>query len=200
MRRRIIPSTLIAILIEVIIFNFSAFQAQLRGITPLVLSTEQLNYLNWENVNGTLISLPDPVIYIEDIDIIPYSIVLEVDAAPMPQTCTFFYTTEENEVFSAEKMVSLPMEAENGKIIVSLPSTEPVVALRMDLGEEAGTVLNSITLRINEFKWDISISRIIAMLIIYWGAVGLMQLQKSPNYGIEMNGGDTDSNGASVSG
>lgn len=29
-----------------------------------------------------------------------------------------------------------------------------------------------------------SLSRVIAMLIIYWGTSGLMKLQKSPDYGI----------------
>ncbi|MBM6974895.1 hypothetical protein [Intestinimonas butyriciproducens] len=184
MRKRIILSVLFSVMIEIILFNFSALEAYLDKVTPLVLSIDQFTYLNWEETNGQMVSLPDPIIYVEGIEVRIDTMVLELDAQPMPQTCTIFYTVRDEDSFSADYMFTAPVDEQTGQAQISFPATDTVYDLRIDVGEEAGTYLNNISVHINEYDWDVSPARIIAMLVIYWGATGLMKLQKSPDYGL----------------
>lgn len=184
MRIRVILSIVISILIEVVFFNFAACVAQVQGVTPVIIENEQFSRLNWEEDAEQLVSLPDPILYVEGLNIAVQSMILELDADPMPSTCTLFYTTEHDEAFSAEKMIVLEMDSDTGRSIVNLSLTDPLLALRIDPGEDAGLVLNYVSVRINDFAWDISAARIVAMMVIYWSLVGLMRLQKSPDYGI----------------
>ncbi len=190
MRIRIIVSVFISILIEVFFFNFSVWSAQIRGITPMIIEKEQFSYLNWDETSGQLVSLPDPIVYIEGMDVNVRAMTLELDAEPMPQTCTIFYTTQQGETFSGEKMLIQELDPKTGRSDVRLPTKDPVFAIRIDPGEDAGIILNNVSIHINEFLWNISLSRIIAMLVIYWGVVGLMKLQKSPDYGIDTKQGE----------
>lgn len=185
MRIRLVLSVLVTILIEVFAFNFSALWAHIEGVSPLILSDEQFTYLNWEEIDGQRLSLPDPILYVEGLEVQIRSMEIELDAHPMPQIYTIFYTLGREEAFSDTHMLTVTADSENRCIKVPFPLMDKIYALRVDLGEEAGTYLDHISIHINEFKWDISLARILAMLVIYWGATGLMRLQKSPDYGLD---------------
>ena len=119
------------------------------------------------------------MIFIEGVGIKASSFTVKLDVSPMPQSITIFYTTGANEAFSADKM--LIIDSPTGDDTVQLD--ERISAIRVDPGEDAGITLHDATFIFNEVRWDISIARIVAMLVIYWGAKFLMSLQKTPDYG-----------------
>ncbi len=180
---KIICSIAIVFLIEVLCFNFSVILAKLKGIETLTLQSDDLEYLNWDTIeDGTKISLSDPMIYKENLSLDISNMVLILDVQPQPAFYTIFYTTEEGEDFSAEKMIVV----ESGQGEVEIPISGAVKKLRIDPGEEAGLVMRDITLKINDISWNISFARIIAMLLVFWGTAWLMRLQSPPDYGIKI--------------
>ena len=179
---KLLLSCLIAVVIEMGYFNFDVIQSQMRDDQSLVLGEQDLQYKNWDDMQNMHISLSDPMIYADKLDILAYKINFEFDAEPEVEQCTFFYTNMTNEAFSAEKMMIVPVN--DGKVNILLENGQMLSAIRIDLGEDAGTILHHIEVRINDISWHISVSRIIAMLAVYWGTLGLMRLQHSPDYGV----------------
>lgn len=179
--KRIILSFLAALLLELIVFNFSAWTRELRGYEPVFFPGDDLYYQNWEEYgDGSKISLQDPIIYVDELSIPADELIIRTDYEIAPSNCIVFYTTEPEESFNADKMIILGEVSQELKV----PLGETICALRVDLGDEAGFALNDISFSFNEVNWDFSVSRIIAMLVIYWGTWGLSLLQKSPDYGI----------------
>ena len=179
--RKALFSVAAAVLIEVAVFNFSACRQIIRGTSQLELKTEQLSFQNWEkSETGGYISLPDPMIYVDGLQMMVDTIAIRTDMEPLPLQYTLFYTTERNESFSGEKMMFLGPVTGDDQFDLAMK----VTAIRIDPGEEAGTALHKITFSLNEVCWDVSVSRIVAMLVIWWGTTGLMALQKPTDYGI----------------
>ena len=61
-----------------------------------------------------------------------------------------------------------------------------ITDLRIDLGDEKGTILNDLSVIINPIEFRFSIAIVVAVLLIYVATRFLFYLQKSPNYGIEV--------------
>jgi len=178
---RFLISVAVAVLIEVAVFNFSTLQEIASGNPQMEFQIGELSFNNWEEIaGGGYTSLLDPMIYVEKINAPVDTLTIQTDIVPLPSQYTLFYTLEEDEGFTAEKMMSLEPVTGNDTYALDIQAS----AIRIDPGEEAGSVLYEMTFRINEIKWEISFSRIIAMLIIWWGTAGLMLLQKPSDYGI----------------
>lgn len=175
----IIVTLLAAVLLEVLVFNFTALRGTIAGQEEQVYHKEQLTFFNWDSTGEGVISMVDPMIFIEGVGIKASSFTVKLDVTPMPQTITVFYATGVNEAFSADKM--LIIDSPTGDDTVQLD--ERISAIRVDPGEDAGITLHDVTFIFNEVRWDISIARIVAMLVIYWGTKFLMSLQKTPDYG-----------------
>lgn len=187
--KRVLISVAAAILLEVLVFNFQTCCQSIRGAPQLTLETAQLTLQNWDkSETGEYTSLPDPMIYVEGLSMQVETIRIKTDMEPLPAQYTLFYTTEESEGFSGEKMLFLEPVTGDDQFELDMQ----VAAVRIDPGEEAGTVLHKITFVLNEAHWDISASRIVAMLVIWWGTAGLMALQKPVDYGIGRKQGDSD--------
>ena len=185
MHKRILQlllSILVAIGIEFVYFNFDAIQSYFNADQALIFDEQDLHFQNWTETPNARISLPDPIIFADKLNVPIYKMQVEIDTQPKVTECTFFYTNNVDESFSAEKMMTVPIN--DGKAEIEYASTETIEAFRIDLGEEAGLKLNHIEIRINDTPWHISISRIVAMLVVYWGTLGLMGLQRSPDYGV----------------
>ncbi len=180
--RNFVFSIVVAILIEVMYFNYGAVRHRLLGVETVTYTMDTMNFANWTQVNGgERISQPDPMIYILDLCRDVETLTIRANAEPLPDMYTIFYTTAQEEAFSAEKMLSLaPVTGED---VVELNSY--VYALRVDPGEAEGTALMDISFTLDEAPWDVSFSRIFAMLSIYWGAHFLMRLQQMPDYGLD---------------
>ena len=184
--RRVIISGVVAILVELLVFNFSAIMNQISGNEVIFFSAKDFRYQNWQQQeDGSKVSLADPVLYIDGLSAKVKTLTIRANMDVLPSSYTIFYTTEPTEVFSAEKMIVV--EAKSDEVEISLG--QRVCALLVDLGDEAGVVLRDISLTLNDVGWDFSAARVIAMLIVYWGTIGLMRLQKSADYGIDEEGG-----------
>ena len=187
MLKKILPiflSFLVPIGIELVFFNVDVLKLKAVSAERRIYQVEDFQYQNWEKTDTSMISEPDPILYVENVDLDIYTLDMLFRATPMPTQCTFFYTSEAGEVFSSGKMTFLPIT--DGIASISFPDGVKTVAFRIDLGEEAGTTLDDISVIVNDTSWHISISRVVAMLIIYWGTKSLMCLQKSPDYGLEI--------------
>lgn len=176
---KVIASILIAILLEVLFFNFSALRNTIAGQKEEVYQKDQLMLFNWDETGEDAVSMPDPMIYVEGIGVKASSLTVKLDMEPMPKSITVFYTTGTNEAFSGDKM--LIIDPATGDDTVQLDAR--ISAVRVDPGEDAGLVLHDAAFVFNEVRWDISAARIVAMLIIYWGTKFLMALQRTPDYG-----------------
>ena len=175
----IASTVLMAILLEIMCFNFTALRNTATRQVEAIYNKQQLSLFNWKEADGDFVSEVDPMIFIEGVGIKASSFTVKLDVSPMPQSITIFYTTGANEAFSADKM--LIIDSPTGDDTVQLD--ERISAIRVDPGEDAGITLHDATFIFNEVRWDISIARIVAMLVIYWGAKFLMSLQKTPDYG-----------------
>lgn len=92
-----------------------------------------------------------------------------------------FYTNNENENFNGELIIEYgqPVVGE-----VEIGINQYVKDLRIDLGDEEGIILDDIKMIINPINFNFSVSRIIAMISIYFLSAGLFYLQKNPDYNI----------------
>lgn len=161
----------------------------MRGSPQLELNAEILTFQNWEgSAADGYTSLPDPMIYIERLQVPVDTITITTDLTPLPSEYTLFYTTEAGEGFNAEKMLTLAPVTGKDRFDLGLW----VESIRIDPGEEAGTALHEFTLLLNDARWHISVSRIVAMLVIWWGTAGLMALQRPADYGIRQKEGMND--------
>ena len=175
----IIITILAAILLEVLFFNFSALRNTVDGLEEIVYHKEQLLFSNWDKTGDYPVSLQNPIIYIEDINIQAASFTLKLDINPIPQTINVYYTSEPNEALSTDKMLTIESASGNDTIQLDTKTT----GIYVYPGVEAGRVLYDVSFVFNEGNWNISIARIVAMLVIYWGTKFLMSLQKTPDYG-----------------
>ena len=174
-------SIIVAVLIEVMVFHYSEIKMQLLGAETVILSANDLLYADWDILpDGKKVSQLDPILYVEGLSIQLETLTIQLEADSLPESYTIFYMTEPGDVPSVDKMVTI--SPVTGKDTVAIHQN--VSAIRIDPGEVAGLVLNDVSLVLNEANWDISIARIVAMLVVFWGAAGLMTLQKSPDYGL----------------
>jgi len=180
--RKLVFSIAVAILIEVMYFNYTAIKQRLLGVETVIYAMDTMNFTNWTQADGgKKISQLDPMIYILDLCSEVETLTIRADVEPLPDMYTIYYTTTQDEAFSAEKMLSLtPVTGEDTVALNSF-----VYALRVDPGEAEGATLLDISFTLNEASWDISFARIFAMLSIYWGALFLMRLQQMPDYGLD---------------
>lgn len=148
----------------------------------LFLTSEQLSYTNWTTDSyGKLVSQADPSIGYEGLNIYVDSLKILADFNPMPQSYSLYYTAKQGEPFSDNKVVLI--DPATG--VDTIQMHEMVYALRLDPCKTTGTTLARIAFSINDIPFKLSIARIIAMLIIWWGAVGLMALQQPADYGMQ---------------
>ncbi len=180
--KKVVFSIVVAILIEVMYFNYAAIKQRLLGAEPVTYAMDTMDFVNWTQADdGKRISQHDPMICVLNLCREVETLTIRTDADPLPDMYTIYYTTAQEETYSTEKMLSLaPVTGED---IVELNSF--VYALRVDPGEAEGTALLDISFTLNEASWDVSFPRIFAMLSIYWGALFLMRLQQIPDYGLD---------------
>jgi hypothetical protein len=94
------------------------------------------------------------------------------------------YANEEYPEFGTNYVVTEGVQ----KSPLYLNIKDNVTDLRIDLGDDAGIMLNSFKLTVNPTAWNISFSRIIAVLLIYCVGTLLFNLQKTPNYNLKKSG------------
>lgn len=173
----------IALMLEIVIFNFSSLMIIVDNNIEknVVYTLDDLEKVNWDQQEKGFVSRSDPMLILPQVNMQIKSLKIELVADRIVGHGTVFYTNTKIPEFSGKGMISIekPFDSEN-----LIAVNQYVKSLRIDLGEEAGLKLEGIKIVINPSQFTFSISRVIAIVFIYYGAVFLFSLQKSPDYGI----------------
>jgi hypothetical protein len=184
----------VALVLELFVFNFSYF----RGLLDNDIA-HNLNYdigdfevINWDEDDGVLVSRFDPQLVLNGINTEIKDICITAKADADIPYAVLFYTDETYPVFTGDAMLTI--QGGNGNVFKADPDWK-ATDLRIDLGDDAGLRLTGLDVEINPLKINISISRIIAIFIIYYGAKFLFSLQRSPDYGLNVKQRSEGENG-----
>ena len=175
----------VALLLEFGVFNFGYLLAMVNSNAQnnLTYTMEQMEVVNWIKKDNTLISGLDPNLVIPKINTMVKKVEITVDADKPISNVVLFYTNDQHSNFSAETMILGP------KTMATTTTTtlnQQVENLRIDLGDDADLTLKKITVIVNPLKSDFSISRIVAILLMYLATIGLSALQKGPDYKLDV--------------
>lgn len=187
--KRIIMVLIIACCVEVFGINFfntlSLFDNSVEKNIEYTL--QDMQTVNWSQENEHLISQYDPNLIVEDVDVFIKKIKLDISSNQEIPYIQVFYTNNENKNFNGELLVEYgqPVAGE-----VEITVNQYAKNLRIDLGDEEGIILDNIKVIINPINFNFSISRIIAMILIYLLSAGLFYLQKNPDYNINEGKGE----------
>lgn len=183
--------TVFAIFLEIVIFNFPYVSGMLNGNIEKNISynLEDIEKVNWRKVDNSLISEQDPMLTISNIDTYVKDFELSFSIDKKIPFIMIYYTQNEDDTFNDKMSIAL---TDNLRDKNEIKVNSFVKDLRVDLGDDAGVKLNSLDVVINPVKLNISISRIIAILLIYIVGIGLFYLQRSPNFEDLINNDEGD--------
>lgn len=172
---------LISMIIEVGFFNFNYIKEIIKD-TPdsnIKYDLKNVKLENWDKSGETITSKADPMIIITDVnkDIKTIKIQCKTNK-PIPYI-DFFYTNTERAEFNGDMLLRIDNVKGNINVYDINQSAKDI---RLDLGDNAGLVLTDFALTINPVDFNISISRVTAIVLIYLISSGLFSLQRSPNY------------------
>lgn len=177
---KVVASAAVAVLLEVLCFNFQTMAIFLDTSLEknIVYTCDEMLFINWNAAgDGSYISGDDPQILIPSPPMKIVSVDVALQTEPASNTCVFFYTAEDGTVATVEN------QSANGFVQFSVD--QPVDEMtRIDVGDAAGTRLTDISVTINPAKWNISLSRIAAVVLIYLCGSMLFRIQRMPDYGI----------------
>ena len=175
-------SLVLAFLTEGVLSIFPSFyKNQILDHKQHILTLDDFDKSNWvENEDGTITSLPDPILVTYDLNMYIDNIEIHADtAAGVIYGVSLFYSNDDVQYFSEDGMIR------NDQVFVdtlSMKIDHQVRDLRIDLGEEQGLVLNDVYFVINPDGRSFSISRFVAVFIIVFATYGLFTLQSRPKY------------------
>lgn len=169
---------LFAVVLEIGYFNFSHWKIQLNADTAkdVTFSLQDGQPVNWEEADGILYSLEDPQIILDLAPMQIQTVVLHLDGAKDVERCLFYYTDTDGTVQTVNG------EATGGDEYLFTVKDTSVGAVRFDTEGSAQMQLKNFEMVINPTEWHISISRIVAVVLIYLVGVLLFQTQKMPDY------------------
>ena len=146
-----------------------------------VVSLSEFEPVNWETgPDGYLVSMFDPMLYLNCDNIFIDSISIKADTSNELTYVDFFYINEQYVKYGDFFLRCEDIEDNSLTIEVH----DIVQALRIDLGDMPSLSLYDLTVTINPVSISPSLSRIVAMILIYWCGVFLFSLQKMPDYGL----------------
>lgn len=169
-----------ACIIEIGVINFTNILNLLGNNSKnVVYDSNSMEKINWENNDGKLISNLDPNLIIKDVNTNVKKISIQVTSDKEIPYIDVFYTSNGEQVFNGDMLIR---DSTPTKSIANINIDKLVKDLRIDLGDEPGLAISDVKVIINPAKIDFSISRVIAMIIIYYSTMGLLSLQKNPYY------------------
>lgn len=177
--KKVLKVLLLAVVLEVLWFNRDPLLMRiLPGIErDIVYSLDDVALINYtENEFGEAISILDPQVHLPPVDSMVYRMEIGYQTSPAQIGCTVYYTNPDGEVLSRNGLFN-----RRGFISMDVDAA-PGTVLRLDIGELEGIVLTELNVTLNPTALHISMSRIIAVLLIYISGVLLFGLQKMPDY------------------
>lgn len=179
--QNIIFSVLLAVIVEGIISIVpNYYKNNVQGYKQIVLTLDDFTLYNWaEDENGGYTSLPDPMFVIEDLQADIKDMDIAIDTQDSIIGTTIFFTEEEGQAFNGENIIA------GGSFKNSRMTAEVnrfVNDLRIDPGEAEGIHINNISVTLNPDRVRFSLSRFLAVIILYFSTLFLFGLQKRPDY------------------
>ncbi|MCI8476805.1 MAG: hypothetical protein HFE97_00440 [Oscillospiraceae bacterium] len=179
---RVIMISIAAVLLELLYFNFQPLKLSINADLErnIVYYHDNLEFINWnKSEDGRFISMDDPQILIPSPQMKIVSVEVAFQTEPESNDCLFFFTNSEGivEVAQGQKI-------ENG-VRFEIDQTAGRTT-RVDIGDAAGIELKNVSVIFNPTNWNISISRIVTVILIYVSGYWLFQIQRMPDYGLEM--------------
>lgn len=174
---------LIGIVLECVVFNFEYMMTKLDTSKDynIIYTQEELRKINWIEENGVLVSEFAPQLIIESLDMYVDQVSISYTSNQVVSNILLFYSSEDIPDINGDLFVQC-MDEGLEKRIVEIGSY--VKDLRIDLGDESNISFQNIEIVINPVEFHFSMSRIIAIVLIYLTAKGLFKLQDSPDYGL----------------
>lgn len=178
--KTILIGLLIGMLLELFVFNFGFFcnLPTLGVLDDTSITKEEMEFINWVQMGEDYISELDPIVAILAVDRQVEDLKLMLDISEETIPVSVFYTTEEGEVFGAEKMIVESVTRGENTIHMGVY----VHDLRIDLGEMDHLILRDVNLSLTGNKLEFSISHVILVLIIVTMEKLLFSFQRSPDY------------------
>lgn len=177
---KVVIVLLIGVTLELGYFNFDYFREYMDKSTKknILYTMGQMEIQNWTTTDTGLVSEIDPMLIIRGVDTKVKRIKLEVKTQKPTDYILLFYTNE-----------TIPIFNDSDSILYNVNEVQVidkyVKDLRIDIGDKAGTKLEHIEVIINPMNFIFSISRIIAILMIYLLGRFLFTIQQSPDYGLK---------------
>ena len=178
---KIVAVTLAAVLLEVLYFNFQPLAMSIsKNIEKnLIYSMDDLSFVNWEkNSDGSYTSLEDPQVLIPTPQMKIELVEVNFRTEPSVVHSELFYT-DANGTLQVCQNLSNQEDSFRCKIGETAQGT-----IRLDIGETSGVTLSELIVVVNPVQFDISVSRIVAVLLIYVFGSLLFRIQKMPDYHI----------------
>ncbi len=177
---------ILSTLIEIIIFNFSYLNDKfIKKVKTTYCQEDNISYVNWQESTDTQkVSLVDSMIILNNLNTKISKVKIDVNLnenVKVPYT-DIFYTTQEIGQFNGDLVIHDKNKYDKS---IEININKDVKDLRIDLGDQAGLILNDIKIIINPLDFHISISRIVTMIIIYYLSIFLFSLQRNPNYQLD---------------
>lgn len=176
---KVLLSVCVAVLLEVVVFNFDVWGTKLKAeqLQTAAFSLEDLTPVNWYMEDGVYISDVDPQLFVPTDPMWLSSVSIQYITEPQVTDCAFYYSNPDQTV-----SVLNNIDISDGQTVFKLDK-EIGPILRVDLGEEAGVRLSAIRVIINPMpQLHISISRIVAVVMIYVCGSLLFRIQRMPDY------------------
>lgn len=177
---------LVAIIIELAFFDFADISNIISNnkmqIHDKTLFIADAQLINWDVGEEIYISKNDPIILFEGINNKINNFKIKVDSKQKLENITVFYTKNKSGLAGEPYQLS-PVKLINNEGNIKID--DYIYSLRIDLSENEGLKIGDFSIILNPTKLDFSISRVVAMLVIYFSTGALFRLHKSPEYGIE---------------
>jgi len=181
---RIAMLLLVAAVLQISMLNWEFWKYRMdeTAVYNKEYHLEDLEIANWSETSTHLVSLEDPILVLPGLACWVNDVRIQVDTEPEIPYLELFYINEELLQYGE---VILRTDTPGQDVTVSLD--DMVQDLRIDLGDDPGTALQSISITINPTEFRFSPQILVAIVIIYACGKFLLGLQQSPDYGLTDN-------------
>lgn len=187
MKKEIIKIVLVilsGLFLEVFIFNFTYIKSRLDTSKEynIEYSPDDMVKTHWLDTSETMISDADPQLILESVETFVDQISISFTANKPIDNVLLFYTNRKVKEINGELLI---VNSEVGKEERLFTIRDYIGVLRIDPGEDAGVEFQNFKIIINPVNFNLSLSRVVAILLLYLLARALSTLQNPPDYGLE---------------
>lgn len=175
---KVLLSLCVAILLEIAVFNFNVWQSRFASdqLKPTEYTVEDLTFVNWRLDGDGYVSDADPQLFVPTSSMRINSVSVEILSEPEMTECMLYFSNPDGTVIAQENT-----DIRGSTTFRIGKNVGPT--LRIDPGEKAGLRLSDVRIIVNPTPHlHISISRIIAVVLIYVCGSLLFRIQRMPDY------------------